>query len=280
VQNAPAKGAVVYLLSDRYGERIVALSALDADLPLQPLVPPAVVGGLSSPGGTGLDSGQRLHIADTGNSRVVSVSLDTLTWSVAAATTSGPPLAVALDEQDRLHVADGHTLVRVDDIDGSGHVELVSSSRNWRPIAVAVDPTGSLAIVEGVSGEVLLSDDEGSTWTGHPLPPGGAPPKPVSLSARAAHGFVLTDLANRRVLTLAPDGTMTSLFDSSAGLVAPIAACDDGPGITVVDVGVGWLRRYLPVDAAYVGADFVRGRALDGTVRFDHVGGLTIGAVQ
>ena len=67
----------MYLVSDQRSNRVIALPAIDSDALSQSLVPPPAIGGLSLPSGLCLDASRRLHIADTGNGRIVTLALDT-----------------------------------------------------------------------------------------------------------------------------------------------------------------------------------------------------------
>lgn len=267
----------MYLLSDQRFSRIAALIALDADALPQPLVPPSAIGRLARPAGTCLDALRRLHIADSDNGRLVSFAFDTGAWTSSGAGAFPHVRDVAADAQSRLYLVDGRRVLRVDDVDGSGQVELSGPSPGRRPIAVTVEENGRLVVADAASRGLLVSDDEGASWVPIPLPDGPAASVPVSVSPRRGGGVLVADLGGRRVVGLDGAGNATLLIDSTDGLTFPTAAVEDGPGITVADAGPGWIRRYLPVEGRYVAADFVRGKRPGGTWRFDRVGGLTRG---
>jgi DNA-binding beta-propeller fold protein YncE len=272
----------MYLLSDQRFGRIVALLALDADALPQPLVPPAALGPLALPAGTCLDALHRLHIADPGNGRIVSFAFDTGAWTSFGDGAFPQVSDVAVDAQNRIYLVDGQRVLRVDDVDGSGQVELSGPASGRRPVAITVDRDGRLVIVDAASRGLLVSEDDGASWAplGFPEGPEGPESRPVSVSPRRDGGVLVADLGGRRVVGFDGGGNASILIDSTDGLTSPIAAVEDEPGITVADAGPGWIRRYLPVDGRYVAADFVRGRRPDGTWRFDRVGGLTRGALS
>ncbi len=266
----------MYLLSDQRFGRAVALGALDADALPQPLSPPSTIGPLANPAAICLDGLGRVHIADAGNGRVVSFALATGTWTSFGAGRLGAVTGVTADASGRIHAATGQKLVRADGVDGAGLVELPLPA-GARPVAVAIANGDRLAVVDAATRAVLLGDTTGSSWTAHPLPAGS---KPIAIAARASGGVLVADLSGRRIVALDLAGSATTLIEAADGLVAPIAAVDDPPGITVADAGAGWIRRFLPVDGRWVAADFVRGRRADGSWRFDRVGGLTLGALS
>jgi hypothetical protein len=270
----------MYLVSDQRSNRIVMFLTLDADALNQPLVPPAAFGALSLPAGLCLDANHRVHIADSANDRIVSFALDTATWTMFGAAVLTRPLDVAVDAGNRIYAVDSQHVLRVDDADGSGAVVLPGLTANQRPIAITVDVAGRLFIVDARSKELWFTDDDGVSWNSLPFPEGAKPSKPVSVSPRGNGGVLVTDLANRRVLAFEPDGTGSTIIEESDGLISPVSAREDGPGITILDAGAGWIRRFLPVGDRYIAADFVRGRRPDGTWRFDRLAGLAIGVTS
>lgn len=149
-----------------------------------------------------------------------------------------------------------------------------------RPIAVAVDAAGRVFIVDATSPGLWVTTDDGGTWTSLALPDADTPSRPVSISARHDGGVLVSDLANRRIVAVEADGSTTTVIDEDDGLFLPIFAQEDGPGITVLDAGPEWVRRFLPVGGRYLPADFIRGPRPDGTLRFGKPSGLAIGATS
>jgi hypothetical protein len=268
----------MYLLSDQRFGRITAISALDPDALPIPLVPPTTIGGLGHPGACCLDAQSRVHVVDTDNARIASYDFGTNTWTAFGSGALTAPTGVGADAVGSIYIADAPRVLRVDDVSGAGMVQLAGIDPSRRPVAVTC--IGSrIAIVDGQTRGIATSDDAGATWVDHPLPPGPMLNHPVAITPRPDGGVLVTDLGNRRVVAFDAAGSATMVLSDTDGLVAPVAAVDDGPGITVADAGPGWIRRYLPVNGAWVAADFLRGRNPDGSYRFDKVAGLAIGAV-
>jgi len=270
----------MYLVSDQRSNIVIALPAIDSDALNQSLVPPTAIGSLLLPAGLCLDASRRLHIADSGNGRIVTFALDTVTWTTFSAGALASPLDVAVDALNRIYAVDGQRVLRFDDADGSGGMVLPGLTANQRPVAVIVDVSGRLFIVDATNRGLWFTDDDGVSWQSLPLPEGAKLNRPFSVAQRRHGGLLVTDLANRRIVAFEPDGTSSTIIDESDGLISPVTAREDGPGITVLDAGPGWIRRFLPVEDRYVAADFVRGRRPDGTFRFDRPAGLTIGATS
>lgn len=270
----------MYFASDQRLNRIIMLPALDADALQLPLVPPASFGALSRPAGICLDSNRNLHIADFDNGRIVTVALDTATWTAFGAGTLGHPLDVAIDAMSRIYAVDGLRVVRAEAADGSGAIVLSGLQDDQRPIAVTLDANDRLFVVDAKSRGLAFTEDDGDSWEALALPAGEKPSRPVSIGPRRDGGVLVVDLANRRVVAIEVDGTSSIVVDASDGLIAPVCAREDGPGITVLDAGAGWIRRFLPVGDRHVAADFVRGRRADGTARFDRLVGLSVGATS
>jgi hypothetical protein len=269
----------MYLVSDQRSNRIVALLTLDADALIQPLVPPAAFVTLSLPTGLCLDANHRLHIADSANSRIVTFAFDTAIWTTFGAGVLTHPLDVAVDAGNRIYAVDGQRVLRVDDAGGSGAVVLSGLTASQRPIAITVDVAGRLFIVDAKSQGLWLTDDDGASWNQLLLPAGDKPSTPVSVAPQRNGGVLVADLANCRIVAFDPNGIGSTIIEESDGLIYPVSAKEDGPGITVLDAGAGWIRRFLPVGDRYVAADFVRGRRPDGTWRFDRLAGLAIGVI-
>ena len=270
----------MYFVSDQRANRVIALPAIDSDALSQSLVPPPTIGGLSLPAGLFLDTSRRLHIADTGNGRIVTFALDTATWTTFDAGTLGSPLDVTVDAMNRIYAVDGQSVLRVDGVDGSGRIVMPGLTANQSPVAVMVDAAGRLFIVDATNRGLWFTDDDGASWQSLPLPEAAKLNRPLSVAQRSDGGVLVADLGNRRIIAFEADGTGSTIIDESDGLFLPLSAREDGPGITVLDVGLGWIRRFLPVGDRYVGAEFVRGRRPDGTFRFDRPASLTIGAAS
>jgi DNA-binding beta-propeller fold protein YncE len=243
----------------------------------QHLAPPPNIGILSSPAGLCLDSNGRLHIADWGNCRIVTFDFDTSTWTAFGTGILGHPLDVASDGDGRIYAADGEHVIRFDSHDGSNPVVLPLGTPDQRPVAISVDGE-HMFVADTRSRGLWYSHDQGGSWGSLVLPEGDQPIAPLSLSSRREGGVLVTDLANRRVIAIDSAGATTTIITEQDGLVAPIAAIQDGPGITVIDAGAAWLRRFLPVGSSYVAADFVRAQRADGSFRFERPSGLAIGA--
>lgn len=268
----------MYCIADQRRNRIAGLSALDPDGLVQPLVPPAEIGPMSAPSGLCLD-GARLRIADSGHGRIVTVSLDTGGWSAFSTGVMVRPVDVASDARHRIYAVDGERLARADGEDGSGLVMMPGLAAGQRPVAITVDGE-RIVIADARERRIWASGDDGASWAPIALPDAGAPPALVSLAPAAGGGVLVTDLANRRVVAVDPDGATKTVITPEDGLIAPVAARADGPGITVLDAGALWVRRFLPVNGRYVAADFVRGRAAGGQSRFDRPAGLAVGAFE
>jgi sugar lactone lactonase YvrE len=269
----------MYLVSDQRSNRVIALPAIDSDALSQLLVPPTAIGGLLLPAGLCLDANRRLHIADSGNGRIVTFALDTATWTTFGAGALAHPLDVAVDRMNRIYTVDGERILRVDSADGSGAVVLPGLTAEQRPIAVTLDADDRLFMVDSKSGGLAFTEDGGNSWQSLALPLGAKSCIPVSVGQRREGGVLVVDLANRRVVAFEPDGTSSVVIDESDGLISPVCAREDGLGITVLDAGACWIRRFLPVGDRYIAADFVRGRRGDGTLRFDRPAGLSVGAM-
>jgi len=270
----------MYVISDQRRHRVVGFPALDADVLGQSLLPPAALGHLSFPAGLCLDASRRLHIADAANHRIVTFALDTATWTTFGAGQLTTPRDVAVDPDGRIYAVDSRQILRVDAEDGSGAVAMPGLVDQQRPIAIAVDCAGRVFIVDATSEGLWFTADDGGTWTPLALPDADNPSRPVSISARQAGGVLVCDLANRRIVAVDADGTATIVIDEDDGLFLPMFAQEDGPGITVLDAGPEWVRRFLPVGTRYVAADFIRGPRPDGTLRFGKPSGLAIGAAS
>jgi DNA-binding beta-propeller fold protein YncE len=270
----------MYVISDQRSNCVVALPALDADALLQSLVPPVAFGRLSLPAGICLDSRHRLHVADMGNNRIVSFAFDTAMWTTFGAGVVTAPRDVAVDSGDRIYAVDSMQVLRVDADDGSGAFVLPGLDDGQRPIAIAVDADDRVFIVDATVQGVWVTEDEGGSWDRLTMPPGDVTSRPVALSAREAGGVLVSDLANHRVVAIDAGGAASTIIAAADGVFSPISAVEDGFGITVLDAGPEWIRRFLPVDAAQVAADFVRGRRADGTRRFGRPAGLAIGAAS
>ncbi len=143
-----------------------------------------------------------------------------------------------------------------------------------------MDVAGRLFIIDSKTQGLLFSDDDGASWQSLPFPQGEKPTSPSSVEQRRNGGVLVADLANHRIVAFEPDGTSSTIINESDGLFLPVSASEDDPGVTVIDAGPGWIRRFLPVGERYVAADFVRGRRPDGTFRFDRLTGLAIGSTS
>jgi streptogramin lyase len=269
----------MYVISDQRADCLVALPALDPDALFHPLVAPAAFGPLSRPAGLCLGPGPAVHVADAGNQRVATVSLASGSWTGFGAGLLADPRDVAVDADGRLYVADSRQVVRADGPDGTGLVVL-SAVQRQRPTSVAVDPGGRLYIVDAAARAVLVSVDDGRTWDLLAMPEAEAASRPLSVSARQHGGVLVADPGTRRVVAFDAAGTATTLVSADDGLFVPVVAVEDGPGITVLDAGPEWVRRFLPVGGGYVAADFVRGRRGDGTRRFARPAGLATGTAS
>lgn len=219
-------------------------------------------------------------IADNGNGRVVTYDPATNDWSSFGAGTLAQPTGVAADLKHRILVADGRRLARADDAAGTGQVELVPPRPRFAPAGVAVQTAGRIAVADAAGGALLISDDpDGTSWSTVPLPSGPDPCRPWGVAPSPDGGILVTDVANARVLVVAPDSTVATVLEADDGLLVPVIAVSAGPGLVVADAGAGWVRSFLPVAGAYEPATLIRGRA-DGAYRFDRIGGLAAGDLQ
>jgi sugar lactone lactonase YvrE len=270
----------MYVISDQRRNRVVGFPALDADALGQSLQPPTTIGNLSLPSGLCLDASRRLHIADAANDRIVTFAFDTATWTTFGAGLVTNPRHVAVDANGRIYAVDGARILRVDKEDGTGAVVMPGLVEHQRPIAIAVDAAGRVFIVDATTRGLWFTANDGGSWDPLPLPAGDQPNRPVSISSRRDGGVLVSDLANHRVIAVDAGGGATTLITEDDGLFLPICAQEDGPGVTVLDAGPEWLRRFLPVGTRYVAADFIRGARPDGTSRFGRPSGLAIGAAS
>jgi streptogramin lyase len=114
----------------------------------------------------------RIYVADTQNLRVVRIdNMSGLNWtSVGLGTFTAYPGGVWLDKSGRIYIAAFDRISRMDDMAGTGLVEIMGVGnplwQNAQPYRIAVTQTGKVLFTDDANGRLVQSDDvQGTGWT-------------------------------------------------------------------------------------------------------------------
>ena len=110
--------------------------------------------GLRYPGGVAVDTSGQVFVADTYNSRIVSMNADGSNQTTIAATGFSYPMGVAVDTSGHVFVADfGHSRIVSMNADGS-HQTTIGSGFNY-PSGVAVDTSGHVFVGDTNNNQIV-----------------------------------------------------------------------------------------------------------------------------
>ncbi|MCS7313852.1 MAG: hypothetical protein RMI94_00355 [Bryobacterales bacterium] len=221
---------------------------------------PALHAQLSHPAGLAFDRAGNLYIADSGNRRIRRLSGGVLS-TVHVPVTLELPTGLAFDAAGNLYIADRSRIVKLAPsgsastlalaardlaLDAAGNVFVVAGT----PQLMRLGPTGSVAVVAGVTTEPRFWGDGGPATTARLDSPSG-------LALASDGSLYIADTGNARIRkvdragvisTVAGAGRSGALGDSlpalAARLFAPVALSFDSAGcLLIADSAVSRVRR-------------------------------------
>ena len=255
----------MFYVCDQRSARVVGIDAIEQPTAWSDVSPDPAVVALTRPSGVRFADG-RLFVADMALNIVVVIELasgatEVIDTSAEAVGTLSAPRDVAVSE-DRIVIADtGNHRVVCGPRNAAGAwtafgTPSVSGSRKigdfLAPVSVHIDAAARILIADaGLQRLIRIDDPTGNGWTEIGVPPGA---RPYGLAGGPGDTTLVADQAHARVMSVAPDGAVTTLVDGSPlrDLIAPVAAVVDGD-LIVADAAAaqltGWTKD--PVTQAY-----------------------------
>jgi len=119
-------------------------------------------------------------------------------------------------------------------------------------VSVHIDSTARILVADaGLQRLIRIDDPTGNEWTEIGLPAGA---RPYGLAGGPDDTTLVVDQAQARVMSVAPDGAVTTLLDDSPSrdLIAPVCAVVNGH-LVVADAAAAQLTSWTkdPVSQAY-----------------------------
>jgi len=184
--------------------------------------------GFSNPSGVAVDTSGHIFVADSGNSRIVSMNADGSNQTAIGSGLSDPE-GVAVDTSGHIFVADsGNSQIVSMNADGSNQTAIGSE---LQPVGVAVDTLGHVFVTD-FGNRIVSMNADGSNQT--TIGSGFSYPMGVAVDT-SGHVFV-ADYLNNRIVSMDADGsnqtTIGSGFSNPSGV-----AVDTSGQVFVVDNG-------------------------------------------
>lgn len=283
----------MFYMCDQRSARIVGIDEIEASAAWSDVLPDPAVVTLTGPCGVRFADG-RLYIADMAQNIIVVVELtlgtteliDTSPEAVGALSAprdvavSGDQIVIADTGNCRI-VCAPHNAAGTWTAFGSPSVSGSHDVGDFRaPVSVHIDSAARILIADAGLGRLVRIDDPtGAGWTEIGLPAGT---RPYGLAHGEGDTVLVADQAQARVLSVALDGTVTTLVEGSLlrDLIAPVAAVVDD-GLVVADAAAAQLTSWKrdPATAIYHCTGRLGGDPGPGPgPTFRSVSGLTIGA--
>jgi streptogramin lyase len=255
----------MFYMSDQRSARIVRIDAIEQSTAWSVVSPDPAVVTLTRPCGVRFADG-RLFIVDMAQNVIVVVELasgdtEVIDTSGEAIGALSSPRDVAVSA-DRVVIADtGNHRVVCGPRNAAGAwtafgTPSVSGRRDvgdfLAPVSVHIDSTARILVADaGLQRLIRIDDPTGNEWTEIGLPAGA---RPYGLAGGPDDTTLVVDQAQARVMSVAPDGAVTTLLDGSPGrdLIAPVCAVVNGH-LVVADAATAQLTSWTkdPVSQAY-----------------------------
>ena len=183
--------------------------------------------GLNSPRGLAIASDGSIYVADTGNSRIVHVSVDgniLASWGSRTPDGELPPAAgtfiepwgVAIDPQGNVYVADtwNHRIQKFDAIGnfktewGSLGQSTEGTNSLWGPRGIAVGPDGRVYVTDTGNKRVVVFDSNGKFLQEFGIGADDQLDEPVGIAIGSNRLVYVADTWNAQVVVFSADGNL------------------------------------------------------------------------
>ena len=183
--------------------------------------------GLRYPGGVAVDTSGQVFVADTYNSRIVSMNADGSNQTTIAATGFSYPMGVAVDTSGHVFVADfGNSRIVSMNADGSNQTT-IGSGFNY-PSGVAVDTSGHVVVADTYNSRIVSMNADGSNETAI----GSGFDNPWGVAVDTSGQVFVGDTNNNRIVSMNADGSSQTTIGS--GFSYPSGVAVDTSGHVVV----------------------------------------------
>lgn len=207
--------ATVYLYDPESGDKVVIAQGVTLDRPYDIVQ----------------DHKGNLIVSDTGTLRIVSINPLTGQQTVVA---SGPPLGVpfgmAVDQLDRLYVANSQAILRIDP--RTGKVEVFAEGKLLQvPLDVAVAPNGKLYVADAVAGVIVIDE---ATRAQNVLAKNELVRGPIGVAVDGNHSLYVADAGARCVVAINLQDNSQQLMSEGGFFATPLAIGMTASGTVLV----------------------------------------------
>ena len=202
--------------------------------------------GLRYPGGVAVDTSGQVFVADTYNSRIVSMNADGSNQTTIAATGFSYPMGVAVDTSGHVVVADTYNN-RIVSMNADGSHQTTIGSGFSYPGGVAVDTSGQVFVADLDNSRIVSMNADGSNQT--TIGSGFSYPCGVAVDT-SGHVFV-ADTNNNQIVSMnagfrIPDQSVPGVQAGQAAAPTQLGSESVDPSTAPKVTSVKWFASDLP----------------------------------